>query len=172
MLEVLPAAAVGTYDQWFSWPGYPPNKVANVARPNDDTASGIGSYVAPDGRQSFTPGPSSIPAGDVIDDVAVLMTITHDPVNPASSVRYFLRLGGVEVYGASIPTPDGPTWYEIEETIARPGGGNWSAADIAAVEFGIWSESGHWSWATTAELRVTYHTPAPAAASDMLLCMP
>jgi hypothetical protein len=167
MTENRAAAAAGFWDEWFTWPTS--NKPANVALPDDDTGSGIGSYIAVGGRQSFSLGSGAIPPGDVINSVTVHGRMVHDPVNPASTFRFFLRLGGVESYGPTLNTPDGPTWYDIEQTIARPGGGAWSLADLASLEIGVHSVSGDWSWCTTMYAIIDYSPPAPAASGAMLL---
>ena len=168
MTEVLACTGIGTYDQYPTLWGAP-TKVAAVAAPDDDTTSGIGVY--PFGvpcRQSFTLSASAIPGGNVIDDVAVRLRSTHG-ADPVSTYQAFVRLGGVEVYGPSIDP--GVVWTTISTSLARPGGGPWQIADLAGTELGSLCDSGGYHYITTAELVITYHTPA-ATTGDMLLCMP
>lgn len=166
MTEVLQCNSVGTYDEYFTWPGLP--KPPNVNAPDDENASGIGSYIAVSGRQSFTLTASAIPPGDVINSLTIrARSVTEAPPND-SSFRCFVRLGGVEVYGAQIWIAQ-VNWTDYFQALARPGGGSWQLADLATVEIGVWCDSGDWHWCTSLEATIDYSAPGPGGTGDMLL---
>lgn len=163
MTEVLEALGVGTYDAWWALWGAP-TKVAAVAAPDDDGTSGIGAQGSATVRQSFTLSPSAIPPGSTINSVSIRGRFSRD--NPGATFAPFLRLAGTNQDGPS--TDPGTPWVTLSFTIARPGGGSWSLADLSTLEIGAYADSGAYDWISTLEAVVDY-TPPTATTGAMLL---
>lgn len=70
----------------------------------------------------------SLPAGAVITDLEVTMIVRAAYV-ASVAYRSGLRLSGSNTYGA-VHTDSVATYHTFTDTVARPGGGSWSEADL------------------------------------------
>lgn len=173
MTEQLEAAAVGSYDQFGLFPALS-SKVADVNSPDDDSTTYLLDYVG-NHRQSFTLEASAIPAGSTINSVTIHGRLATSEGANGNYVFMFLRLGGTNVDGPAhdvhpIYIPD---WRDFNDTLARPGGGAWTLADLATLEIGVGvAVPNFWADCTTLYAVVDY-TPGggPTPSGNMLLCM-
>ena len=72
-----------------------------------------------------------IPAGATIDSVTVVFR-ARDNVADQGTAQPFLRLSGGETAGTAVNLTG--SWATYRETLARPGGGAWSVADLNALQ--------------------------------------
>ena len=163
--EVLQAASVGDYDAWLLEAGA--SKVVAINSPDDDATTSIMTSTD-NNRQSFSLVASAIPTGSTINSVSVTCRLgqTWDDGGLSSS----LRLAGSNLDGPAHPMPGG-SWVTYTDTIARPGGGSWSLADLATLQVGVLALTlgGSWVHVTTLFITVDYTEGAGGATGNMLL---
>lgn len=90
-------------------------------------------------RQSATIDGSSIPGGSVISSVSVISNVRNTGPNPVpSKLDAFLRIGGTDYdQGASIAGEAKKKTLTASWTLNPATGLAWTAADLAALEFGL-----------------------------------
>lgn len=162
---------VGNYDQFTNVGGA--TKLISVSPPDDDSATFIREYHL-NYRQSFTLAASAIPAGSTINSVTVHSRLATTEGAAGDFIKAFLRLGGVDVDSAAHHVfPQFDHFTDFDDTLARPGGGAWSIADLATLEIGVAvAVINFWADCTTLYAVIDY-TPGggPTPSGDMLLCM-
>jgi len=125
--ETIQVAAVTTPDQWTLGAGA--DKVVAVNGPDDDDTSYI--YCSTSGRwETYSLAANAIPVGATINSVSV---VSRGYKSSGSTARWAVGvlLGGSSTFGL---THFPASYTSYTETLARPGGGTWSVADLASVE--------------------------------------
>lgn len=140
-----------------------------VNSPDDDDTSYIDNNSAT-GRQSYTLAASAIPPGSTVNSVTVRLRARKVLGGGACYLRSLLLLGGTIVEGASHTMAT--SYANHDDTIARPGGGAWSIADLAALEIGVRSFHTVQEMATTLYAAIDYTPPAPSGTGNFLLLFP
>lgn len=108
--------------------------------------------------------PSDIGGADTINSVTVHFRVSTWNTSTTVKAIPYLRLGTDETAGTEVSFFQGDTgWLQESEVLARPGGGDWSLADLnnLQVGIGIWNTSalGRGSGCTQIYVVVDY-TPA------------
>lgn len=68
---------------------------------------------------------------------SVVVYFRHAGTGANAKAQPFLVLGGVETTGTEIACTGGGTWVTSHETLTRPGGGSWTAADIGSLQVAV-----------------------------------
>lgn len=143
------STATSSDNTWFLGAGS--TKVAAVSPPDDDDAS----YLFPQSVgnvQLFGFDVSAIPAGAVI--VSVGLRIWHnDPLETGGSFTPRIRLGGTNVDATTVEVTN--RWQAWQGDLSRPGGGDWTVADLTDLRGGMVNASG-FPGVSTVELAVVY----------------
>jgi len=125
--EILRPNGAGDYTNIeYQWPesGEHWDKVDEAVA--DDLTTRLFNSEEPLEKDAFTLGASSL-TDENINGVAVYFRAYEGKITPG------LRLGTDETMGTE--TADIPnTWTNFNETLSRPGGGNWSVADLADLQ--------------------------------------
>lgn len=130
--EILEVAAVSDLDLWTLGAGA--DKVVAVNSPNDDLTSYIYTVGTTYRYQKYTLAASSIPGGATINSVRIFSRMQRGGAND-STVRFRLYLGAN--YTESITYSLVAAWVDRTVGLSRPGGGNWSVADLAVLKASI-----------------------------------
>jgi hypothetical protein len=82
---------------------------------------------------------SLIPASSTINSVTVYFRCSGATASwDWTYYKPFLRLGTNDTYGSEVAVQGlNPPWTLYNQTLDRPGGGNWTVADLADLEVGI-----------------------------------
>lgn len=155
--EVIQVAAVTAPDQWALGAGA--DKVVAVNAPDDDDSSYISSG-STNAIEQYSIAGHTIPAGSVINSVSVHVRLRR--------VGGTFRLArGFVAFGATRSTTGFITttlaYVTTESSLARPGGGSWSFADLASLEAGVLIAGGDTTArCTSVWLIVDYTPPSPS----------
>lgn len=129
--EILRPNAAGYYSQWSAAGDSP-----NYACVDESSADGDTTYCqlvfGNNGRDSYNLGAWPY-SGKTINSVTVYFTAR---TSASKHILPFLRLSSTDNDGTGVVV--GATYAQYSETIARPGGGDWSEADLANLEAGCY----------------------------------
>jgi hypothetical protein len=162
LTEDVEVQAESSPADWFNIGAAP----ANVQLPDDGYTTRIVSNLGTDVHQYTLQG-NTIPAGSTVNSVTLHFRAIG--VTGGGSIRPRLYLAGNYADGADTPVSDAG-FADYEVTIARPGGGAWSMADLTALEAALRNlTAGDYTSVTTVYAIIDYTPGAPSAAGDMLL---
>jgi len=128
-----------------------------VNAPNDADASYI---EGSDGQnEQYSLAASGIPAGSVINSVAVLARVRKLVTNGLCYTNVYIGASSSTQYGFSATS----TSYgdKLSTAFGRPGGGAWVLADLASTEIKLMKSAGGDVRCTSLWLVVDYTAPAP-----------
>lgn len=157
-VENLSCSAEGATTNWILIAG--DTKVIAVALPDNDTTSYIASGTTINTVQQFA---LSNPSASIASNATI------------NSVTYYVRTlrGGTNnvnftvtvVLGADTTASGTLTatnaWATLSGTLARPGGGSWSKADLTSSEIRIQNTQARTMYCTTLYLAIDYTNPPP-----------
>jgi hypothetical protein len=161
----IQAAAVNaSADAWTLGAGA--DKVVAVNSPDDDDTTHVRA-TAQNQVQGFTLAAHSIPANAVISAISLVMRVRRDSTTDGSIAGRF-TLGGTTVTGSTVTTTS--AYVDVTQTLARPGGGNWTVADLASLSAEIIDNHGaRRSRITTMYVSVGWN--APQATRDLMFLL-
>jgi len=81
--------------------------------------------------------PSWLGDSQTITSVKVFFRHASTSGSASDKARPFLRLGEDETTGTAVLSPQVPAWLTSNETLARPGGGSWTTADLSTLQVGL-----------------------------------
>lgn len=163
----LRPGVVGTYDQWLDIDGAGKVAAIDPGAPfitHNEDVSRLDSITAGH-RQSITVLAASVPARiAAVSGVRVKWRARCPSVQCV--INGLVRLGGTDSIGANVVVQVSGSYADYTtEDLARPGGGTWTAADLAAMEFGLNQGTGSADiYVTTLWSEISYSTFEPVSA--------
>lgn len=132
--EILRPNDIGDYTALSHWPDTGEENWEDVddVIPDEDTTYVFSGSLTQE-KDAYNLEPSSIPGGSVINSVKVYYRWVAFSSKYGEYAQPYLRLSGVETAGSEEYTIS-TDWQTLNEILSRPGGGNWSVADLADLQ--------------------------------------